>query len=105
MAFSKLEKAMALVIGIDIATPGFSRAAAKAAVAEKSKWSTRPRLLLQAQCGLWLTARRGQRPEKVWDQGGASSSPHILARQSRLRGMTKAKSSSSQERVKTHTAP
>ena len=33
MAFSKLEKAMALVIGIDIATPGFSRAAAKAAIA------------------------------------------------------------------------
>ena len=33
MAFSKLEKAMALVIGIDIAAPGFSRAAAKAAVA------------------------------------------------------------------------
>lgn len=33
MAFSRLEKAMALVIGIDIATPGFSRAAAKAAVA------------------------------------------------------------------------
>lgn len=33
MAFSNLEKAMALVIGIDIATPGFSRAAAKAAVA------------------------------------------------------------------------
>ncbi len=33
MAFSKLEKAMALVIGIDIARPGFSRAAAKAAVA------------------------------------------------------------------------
>jgi hypothetical protein len=32
MAFSKLEKAMALVIGIDIARPGFSRAAAKAAV-------------------------------------------------------------------------
>jgi hypothetical protein len=32
MAFSKLEKAMALVIGLDIATPGFSRAAAKAAV-------------------------------------------------------------------------
>ncbi len=32
MAFSKLEKAMALVIGIDIATPGFSRAAAKAVV-------------------------------------------------------------------------
>jgi CHASE2 domain-containing sensor protein len=33
MAFSKLEKAMALVIGIDIAAPGFSRAAAKATVA------------------------------------------------------------------------
>jgi len=32
MAFSNLEKAMALVIGIDIATPGFSRSAAKAAV-------------------------------------------------------------------------
>ena len=32
MAFSNLEKAMALVIGIDIATPGFSRAAAKAAI-------------------------------------------------------------------------
>jgi hypothetical protein len=32
MAFSNLEKAMALVIGIDIATPGFSRAAAKATV-------------------------------------------------------------------------
>jgi len=33
MTFSKLEKAMALVIGLDIAAPGFSRAAAKAAVA------------------------------------------------------------------------
>jgi hypothetical protein len=33
MAFSKLEKAMALVIGLDIAAPGFSRSAAKAAVA------------------------------------------------------------------------
>ena len=33
MAFSNLEKAMALVIGIDIARPGFSRAAAKAAIA------------------------------------------------------------------------
>jgi hypothetical protein len=33
MAFSKLEKAMALVIGLDIAAPGFSRAAAKSAVA------------------------------------------------------------------------
>jgi len=32
MVFSNLEKAMALVIGIDIATPGFSRAAAKATV-------------------------------------------------------------------------
>ena len=32
MAFSKLEQAMALVIGLDIAAPGFSRAAAKAAV-------------------------------------------------------------------------
>ena len=32
MAFSKLEKAMALVIGLDIAAPGFSKAAAKAAV-------------------------------------------------------------------------
>lgn len=31
--FSNLEKAMALVIGLDIAAPGFSRAAAKAAVA------------------------------------------------------------------------
>ena len=33
MAFSNLEKAMALIIGLDIAAPGFSRAAAKAAVA------------------------------------------------------------------------
>jgi len=32
MAFSNLEKAMALIIGLDIAAPGFSRAAAKAAV-------------------------------------------------------------------------
>jgi hypothetical protein len=32
MAFSRLEKAMAAVIGIEIATPGFSRAAAKKAV-------------------------------------------------------------------------
>lgn len=32
MAFSKLEKAMALIIGLDIAKPGTSRAAAKAAV-------------------------------------------------------------------------
>jgi len=33
MAYSRLEKAMALVIGLDLAMPGFSRAAAKAAVA------------------------------------------------------------------------
>jgi hypothetical protein len=33
MAFSRLEQALMLVVGIDIATPGFSRAAAKAAVA------------------------------------------------------------------------
>jgi len=32
MAFSKLEQALMLVIGIDIASPGFSRSAAKAAV-------------------------------------------------------------------------
>tara|TARA_R100001086_G_scaffold172424_1_gene94372 strand:+ start:928 stop:1467 length:540 start_codon:yes stop_codon:yes gene_type:complete len=32
MAFSNLEKAMALIIGLDIAKPGTSRAAAKAAV-------------------------------------------------------------------------
>ena len=32
MAFSKLEKAMGLIIGLDIAKPGTSRAAAKAAV-------------------------------------------------------------------------
>ena len=32
MAFSNLEKAMAAVIGLDIARPGFSRAAAKQAV-------------------------------------------------------------------------
>ena len=32
MAFSRLEKAMALLIGLDIAKPGTSRAAAKAAV-------------------------------------------------------------------------
>ena len=39
MAFSKLEKAMALVIGLDIAAPGFSRAAAKAAVAALARAS------------------------------------------------------------------
>jgi hypothetical protein len=32
MAFSNLEKAMALIIGIDIATPGFSRMAAKQSI-------------------------------------------------------------------------
>ena len=32
MAFSKLEKALLTIVGIEIATPGFSRAAAKAAV-------------------------------------------------------------------------
>ena len=32
MAFSRLEKALLTIVGIEIATPGFSRAAAKAAV-------------------------------------------------------------------------
>ena len=32
MAFSNLEKAMALIIGLDVAAPGFSRSAAKVAV-------------------------------------------------------------------------
>ncbi|GAI83021.1 unnamed protein product [marine sediment metagenome] len=32
MAFSKLEKAMALIIGLDIAAPGFSRGSAKMAI-------------------------------------------------------------------------
>jgi len=32
MAFSKLEKAMALIIGLDIAAPGFSRLAAKQSI-------------------------------------------------------------------------
>jgi hypothetical protein len=41
MAFSKLEKAMALVIGLDIATPGFSRVAAKAAVRAIAPLATR----------------------------------------------------------------
>ncbi|AXH78745.1 MAG: hypothetical protein [Circular genetic element sp.] len=41
MAFSKLEKAMALVIGLDIAAPGFSRAAAKAAVRAIGPLATR----------------------------------------------------------------
>ena len=41
MAFSKLEKAMALVIGLDIAAPGFSRSAAKAAVRAIGPLATR----------------------------------------------------------------
>jgi hypothetical protein len=41
MAFSKLEKAMALVIGLDIAAPGFSRAAAKTAVRAIAPLATR----------------------------------------------------------------
>jgi len=41
MAFSNLEKAMALIIGLDIAAPGFSRAAAKAAVRAIGPLATR----------------------------------------------------------------
>ena len=41
MAFSNLEKAMALIIGLDIATPGFSRSAAKAAVRAIGPLATR----------------------------------------------------------------
>jgi len=41
MAFSKLEKAMALVIGLDIAAPGFSRAAAKQAIRAIGPLATR----------------------------------------------------------------
>jgi hypothetical protein len=41
MAFSNLEKAMALVIGIDIATPGFSRAALKATIRAIAPLATR----------------------------------------------------------------
>jgi len=41
MVFSKLEKAMALIIGIDIAAPGFSRAAAKAAIRAIAPFVTR----------------------------------------------------------------
>jgi len=41
MAFSNLEKAMALIIGIDIATPGFSRGAAKMAVRAIAPLATR----------------------------------------------------------------
>jgi len=35
MVFSKLEIALGAIIGLDIAAPGFSRAAAKAAVSEE----------------------------------------------------------------------
>ena len=41
MAFSNLEKAMALIIGLDIATPGFSRSAAKVAVRAIGPLATR----------------------------------------------------------------
>lgn len=41
MAFSNLEKAMALIIGLDIAVPGFSRSAAKAAVRAIGPLATR----------------------------------------------------------------
>jgi len=41
MAFSNLEKAMALIIGLDIAAPGFSRSAAKAAVRAIAPLATR----------------------------------------------------------------
>jgi hypothetical protein len=41
MAFSKLEKAMALIIGLDIAAPGFSRSAAKVAVRAIGPLATR----------------------------------------------------------------
>ena len=41
MAFSNLEKAMALIIGLDIASPGFSRSAAKVAVRAIGPLATR----------------------------------------------------------------
>ena len=41
MAFSNIEKAMALMIGLDIAAPGFSRSAAKAAVRAIGPLATR----------------------------------------------------------------
>jgi hypothetical protein len=41
MAFSNLEKAMALIIGLDIAAPGFSRSAAKVAVRAIGPLATR----------------------------------------------------------------
>jgi len=41
MAFSNLEKAMALIIGLDITAPGFSRSAAKVAVRAIGPLATR----------------------------------------------------------------
>jgi len=41
MVFSNLEKAMALIIGLDIAAPGFSRVAAKQAVRAIGPFATR----------------------------------------------------------------
>lgn len=41
MAFSNLEKAMALIIGLDIAAPGFTRSAAKVAVRAIGPLATR----------------------------------------------------------------
>jgi len=41
MVFSKLEKAMALIIGLDIAAPGFSRSAAKVAIRAIGPLATR----------------------------------------------------------------
>jgi len=41
MAFSNLEKAMALIIGLDIAAPGFSRSAAKVAIRAIGPLATR----------------------------------------------------------------
>lgn len=41
MVFSNLEKAMALIIGLDIAAPGFSRSAAKVAVRAIGPLATR----------------------------------------------------------------
>ena len=41
MAFSNIEKAMALIIGLDIAAPGFSRSAAKVAVRAIGPLATR----------------------------------------------------------------
>jgi len=41
MAFSNLEKAMALIIGLDLASPGFSRSAAKVAIRAIAPLATR----------------------------------------------------------------